>query len=669
MGKNPTYDELLQRVKVLEKLQEDEMLQQKKLQESLAAALFNYETIFNNAPFSISYLDLEMRIVKINPLMEKLIGFKSDEVEGRYCYDVWGQYAGDDKRKGRERICGVCGVEKVLNDGKIHTYERRVADSYVKVIANPVKDIDGTVIGALECGNNITEKKRDEEALRKSEEKFRTMADFTYDWEYWTDPDDKFIYVSPSVKRITGYTANDFYEDAGLLLDLIHPDDRQVFVDHKHLELSDGQLSPLEFRLVTRTGDERWISHGCRKVYAEDGTYLGVRGNNRDITELKKSGAAKAKLQNKLMQARKMEAIATLAGGVAHDFNNALTSVIGNIELVKMDPAGHNIKECAQAVEDSAYRMADLTKQLLAYARGGKYQVKQLSLRKFIEKVIHETGYSVDEKIEIVTNLSCNQDQIMADSSQLQMVFNAILTNAIEAIGGDRGWVEISCHNQELSEHFISTHPGSEYGSYVCFTIRDNGCGMGDETLKRIFEPFYSTKFAGRGLGMAAAYGIVKNHGGYITIESEPGSGTAVQVYLPLEVPESSEIYKIAPKKTVLLIEDEEILQDVEKSLLEALGYHVLVSGNGKDALRMVEDYNLTIDIALIDVHLPDITVDMLYLKLIKLRPAMKVFLCSGSALEWTSQKALNAGAEGFMQKPFSLQKLKEMLAKAGNMS
>jgi len=194
---------------------------------------------------------------------------------------------------------------------------------------------------------------------------------------------------------------------------------------------------------------------------------------------------------------------------------------------------------------------------------------------------------------------------------------------------------------------------------------------MDEETLGKIFEPFYSTKFAGRGLGMAAVYGIVKNNGGYISVDSKPGKGTLVEVYLPLFLPGPAAIAKTAEpaeKLTILLIEDEETLHVVEKRLLETLGYDVLTVKNGREALHLLKDYHGTIDLVMMDVHLPDITADILYLKLIEARPVMKVLICSGSALEWTAQKALNAGAEGFIEKPFSLQKLNEALLKVIHM-
>ena len=292
-----------------------------------------------------------------------------------------------------------------------------------------------------------------------------------------------------------------------------------------------------------------------------------------DITDLKKAEAAKMALQAKLMEARKMEMIATLAGGVAHDFNNALTVVIGSIELLTMDPSdSHNVVSCARDVNDATRRMADLTKQLLAYARGGKYQVKEINLQLFIEQAIKEIRCSSGQEIEVVCNLDCRESLVMADSSQLQMLFDAIISNAVEAMNG-QGRIEIYCSNQELTKQFLGDHPGSGYGPYVCFSVKDNGCGMNGKTLERIYEPFYSTKFAGRGLGMAAAYGIVKNHDGYISVDSKPGEGTLVKVYLPSLLPKAAATAKTPgmEKITILQIEDDEMLQGLEKEI-ESVG-------------------------------------------------------------------------------------------------
>ena len=747
----------------------------------------DWRVIFNAIDSPAMILDLQQCILEVNQKTIEITGLSPEELIGRHCYEVF-----HDQKQPPPN----CPIQALISSAKPQstTMEVEVFGKYCIVSISPIFDEKGQLEKVFHIARDITEEHLAKEALRKSEEKFRTVADFNYDWEDWLGPDDRFIYVSPSVTRITGYTAKEFYADTSLRLNIVHPDDRKNLIGHQHRRLADGQLSSLEFRIITKTGDERWINHGCQKVYAEDGKYLGVRGSNRDITDrkqaesalaesqrrlktildsapigigsskdrrfgffnrkmqemfgytakelenqssrilyesddefqrvgkikypliekygcgavetrmvnkagnlldvyltssplypgdlekgiiytitditdLKKAERTKVALQTKLMEARKMEMVATLAGGVAHDFNNALTVVIGNIELLNMNPNdGHNISSCAQEVSDAARRMADLTKQLLAYARGGKYQVQEISLQQFIEQAIKEIQCSVDRSFEVLSNLDCRESSVMADRSQLQMLFNAIFTNAIEAMSG-QGKLEISCSNQELTRQFIGDHPGSEYGSFVCFSVKDNGCGMDEKTLERIYEPFYSTKFAGRGLGMAAAYGIVKNHGGYISIDSKTGQGTMVEVYLPLFPPKTTAIAKtheLTATITILLIEDDEMLQDLEKRRLEALGYNVLSAHNGRQALQLAKKFQGTVDLALMDVHLPDIPADILYLQLMEICPAMKVLLCSGSALDWSAQKALNAGANGFIEKPFPMHKLREALLGMG---
>ncbi len=623
----------------------------------------DWHAIFNAIDSPAMILDLQQRILEVNEKTIEITGLSAEELIGRHCYEVF---------HGQQRPPQNCPFQALISTKKPQsaTMAIEVFGKVYMVFISPLFDDNGEIEKILHIARDVTEQHRAKEALRKSEEKFRTVADFTFDWEYWTDPDNKFIYVSPSAERITGYTTKEFHDDPGLMLRIIHPDDRNGFINYQHRQLDGGKVSPLRFRLITKSGEERWISHVCRQVYAEDRKFLGIRSSNRDITEQKKAETAKVTLQAKLMQARKMEAIATLAGGVAHDFNNALTVVIGNIELLKINPSSHNIESCVQTLEKAALRMTDLTKQLLAYARGGRYEIKKINLQQFIKQTIQEVRCGVDRNFEVVSNLDCRESLIMTDSNQLRMLFNAITTNAIEAVT-DQGRIEISCSEQKLTEEFIRSHPGSEYGSYVCFSVKDNGCGMDEETLGKIFEPFYSTKFAGRGLGMAAVYGIVKNNGGYISVDSKPGKGTLVEVYLPLFLPGPAAIAKTAEpaeKLTILLIEDEETLHVVEKRLLETLGYDVLTVKNGREALHLLKDYHGTIDLVMMDVHLPDITADILYLKLIEARPVMKVLICSGSALEWTAQKALNAGAEGFIEKPFSLQKLNEALLKVIHM-
>ena len=379
--------------------------------------------------------------------------------------------------------------------------------------------------------HEIAERKMAEISLKESELKFKTVANFTYDWEYWMDPDGKFIYISPSCKRISGYETDDFYHHPQLLRELVHPDDLVSF--NKHIEM-DEHIPSHEciFRIFTREGHVRWISQACQTVYDDNGNYLGKRASNRDITNYRK-------LQQQRIKSHKLEMIGRLAGGVAHQYNNALSVILGYIDLMTFDQpntVNQKVNEPSYLtdIKSAAQKMQRLTSQLLAYARGGKYLTTSLSLKSFIQDTIPIITHSFKEIVSVTVNCPENFCQIEADPTQLQMVFSSILINAFEAIDG-KGEIDVSCQPQIIPEEGrIVNDVEIPTGTYACITVMDSGKGMDHKTKERIFEPFYSTKFEGRGLGMAAAYGIIKNHGGFITVASQRGQGTTVVIYLPV---------------------------------------------------------------------------------------------------------------------------------------
>jgi len=513
-----------------------------------------------------------------------------------------------------------------------------------------------------EIFTNALERKRTEVALQESEERYRTVADFTYDWEYWLAPDGHFIYISPSCERITGYSSEEFVNDPGLFEKIIHPDDHSTVINHLGEEQSLEKSVSIDFRIITRRGEERWISHVCQAVYGADETYLGRRASNRDISKRKQ-------MQEELLKSRKMEAIATLAGGVAHEFNNALMGIMGNIELLKMDlPEEERRDRYFEAMRGSGHRMSRLTDQLLAYAQGGKYQPKNLKLDAFVIQTLQILQHDLSPEVRVETHFSKDISHIKADNAQMQMVLSAILANSNEAIE-DEGLIRITAENKDINEDFTKQRPGLKPGYYVCLTIKDDGKGMDEETISGIFEPFFTTKFQGRGMGMAAVYGIVKNHHGWIYVDSELGKGTLVQIYLPaieieLKKPEKAEVEIATGSGTILMIEDEDVVIEVTQAMLEWLGYRVMVAKTGKDAIHIAETFDGQIDLALLDIKLPDIEGGKVYPLIMKARPDLKVVIFSGYAIYGPARKILDAGAQDFIQKPFSLATLSEKLKK-----
>lgn len=425
-------------------------------------------------------------------------------------------------------------------------------------------------------------------ALHESEVKFRTIADFTYDWEYWIDPDNRFRYISPSCQRITGHSPDAFHQNPDLLRELIHPDDRAAFSDHlkqncahppasqgignsdntpaSH-EIDNNDNTPaahgidncdntpathgidnssntpasheIVFRIVTKQGEERWISHVCQSVFGEEGIYLGKRASNRDITDHRR-------LQQQSIKAHKMEMVGRLAGGIAHQFNNALSVILGYLDLMtsELPDDGAEKDSDIAAMKAAAQKMHGLTTQLLAYARGGKYLTRSLSLKEFIQETLPIITHDISQAISLSVHCSEHSCRIEADPTQLQMVLSSILMNAIEAMGAE-GSITVSCRRETVPEGgIVMDDVAIPAGIYAAFSITDTGMGMDDETRKRVFEPFYSTKFEGRGLGLAAAFGIIKNHNGFITVNSKPGHGTTVTVFLPALLGASSSSLK-----------------------------------------------------------------------------------------------------------------------------
>ncbi|MGD8335461.1 MAG: response regulator [Desulfobacterales bacterium] len=386
------------------------------------------------------------------------------------------------------------------------------------------------------------------------------------------------------------------------------------------------------------------------------------------ITERKRAEEERRRLEGQLEQARKMEAVATLAGGIAHQFNNLLSAVSGNIELMKLDDHDrHKYDRYFAPIENSIQRMANLTEQLLAYARGGKYRVSHMSMIEFVRETLPLVEHTIKPTITVETELPEKVSRVTMDVTQMQTVLSGILSNASEAIEKD-GHVLISCRDEHITAEQSKMTPGLVPGDYVVLSVTDDGKGMDEKTRQRIFEPFFSTKFQGRGLGMASVYGIIKNHEGWISVDSKPLRGTTVKIFLPAIRGEALAIKPVRAMNmensgTVLVIEDEEMVLDVTSSMLQNLGYRVLAARNGEEALRIAESHDGQIDLALLDIILPDMGGKDIYPRLLSSRPNLRVIVCSGYTLNGPAQEILKQGAQGFIQKPYTMAALSEKLS------
>jgi PAS domain S-box-containing protein len=441
-------------------------------------------------------------------------------------------------------------------------------------------------------------------------------------------------------------------------------EDQDILYFHRKHLLETNKPQSCRLRLVKKCSSEFCANLEWTIVEDGDGGLRQIRIVASDVTEQKE-------LENKVRQARKMQAIGTIAGGIAHQFNNALHIITSRIDLLEMDfPGDENISKSAKEIKKSAFRMAQLTAQLLAYARGGKYHAKTVSLSDFVRETLSLVRHVVDSSIHVDLDLPLDILNVKIDLIQFQMVLSAVLVNASEAMAGE-GNIRIACRNEIITEDIDGNSPKLTHGNYACLVIADDGKGMNEETNKRVFEPFFTTKAEGRGLGLAAAYGIVKNHDGWISVDSELSKGTVVKIYLPAIEAAVKEDAKSKPKAepikglgNMLVIEDEELVMEATREMLERLGYRVLEAKTGKEAIDIVQTFDGDIDLAMLDILLPGMNGDSIYPLLMKARPNLKVIVFSGYSIDGPAQKILNAGAEDFIQKPFTLVDLSEKLKK-----
>lgn len=380
------------------------------------------------------------------------------------------------------------------------------------------------VLTLIKENKTITERNRAEEGLRESERRFRETTDLLPTIICETGIDMKITYMNRAGLSSLGYSQTDI--ELGIkLLDLIHPEDKAKLAQHTDEILQGRELVAAECCMLRKDGSEIAVFVNLAPIHKE-GRIVGMRASIADINELKN-------LQARLLEAQKMEAIATLAGGIAHEFNNALGAVIPNADLLRMRfPDNEEIIKYVQPLHSSAKRMAHLTNQLLAYARGGKYFTQHVSLSGFVRDTLPLITHSFDPDIQVETDLSEHVCDVKVDLAQMQMVLLAVLANAAESIERS-GCIRIITRTMEVDEEHAIDHAGLQPGPYACLAIEDDGRGMDAETRARVFEPFFSTKYVGRGLGMAAVYGIVKNHGGLVLVDSALEKGAVIRIFLP----------------------------------------------------------------------------------------------------------------------------------------
>ena len=492
--------------------------------------------------------------------------------------------------------------------------------------------------------------------LEDSEYLHRITLEKISDTVLITDDQGKIVYVCPNAKIIFGLSQSKVYR-LGTIRKLL---DGMVF------NLSDlkskNEITNIEWSIRDKSGHEHFLLINIKSVKIKNGTVLYVM---RDITEFKRGEEERDNLKVQLHQAQKMEAIGTLAGGIAHDFNNLLMGIQGRASLISMDldPA-HPVQEHTKAIEKTIRSAANLTKQLLGFARGGKYEVRPVDINGLVAASAAMFGRTHKE---IRVHLTEQPEPMVAeaDRRQIEQVLLNIFVNAWQAMA-DGGELYLATSVSSLTEEDCSPHQ-IKAGRYVKISITDTGIGMDERTRQRIFDPFFTTKTKGRGtgLGLASAYGIIKNHGGIITVDSEVGRGATFNIYLPVS---EQEPYKevsireslIKGSETILLVDDEAIITDATKVMLEKLGYQVMVAKSGEEAVDAVLHKGDEIDLVILDLIMPGMDGGKAFDHIREIKPSMPVILASGYGMNEQVRLILQRGCNRFIQKPFNISKLSQ---------
>ena len=609
-----------------------------------------FHLISENAADMIAVVDMNGQRLFNSLSYRKVLGYSPEELQASSAFE---QIHPDD----RESIKQAAEDARRSGQGKTLEYRIRhkngtwlVLESTSSVIHNEGGEPEKLVI----VNRDVTERKRAEQALRRSEANFRSVVEDAPYGIYRASVTGRFLQVNPALMKMLGYEAEEALLKQGLATDIF---------------LHSGEYHRLA-ELLTRTEEIKDLEMEWKK---QDGTPITVRCSGRRAND--ESGvpayfevfaedvSEKRVLEKQLRMAQKMEAIGRLSGGIAHDFNNLLGVIIGYSRVLKKALSQENVLcEHATEIEKAGQRAASLTKQLLAFSRQQVLTPAVLNLNTLASDMEKMLPRLLGEDIEVSLALDAALGSVKADQSQIEQVILNLAVNARDAMPNG-GKLKVHTANAELDQTYTRNHPGSRAGNYVLLTVTDTGTGMDAGTLAHIFEPFFTTKERGKGtgLGLATVYGIVKQSNGYIWVDSAPGKGSSFQIYLPRyagepEVDKQKIVSeeRLSGSETILLVEDAEPLRKLAQTFLEGSGFRVLSAGSGEEALEVAARFAGVFDLLLTDVVMPGMNGRMLAEQLLPRRPGMKVLYMSGYTDSFIAGHGVLDPGTHLLHKPFT---------------
>ncbi len=624
--------------------------QRKRAEEALRQSEEKYRLMFESSPLGVLHFDDTGTITACNDNLVAILGSSREKLIGLNTI------------RDLEDTKVIGAIQEALA-GKLGHYE----DSYTSVTAGkttpvkcdfaPIMSPEGTVLGGIGIVEDITERKRAEEALRRSEYLYRSVIENIEDVFYRSDAEGKLLMVSPSGARLFGYDTVE--ETIGLPLDSfwVDPQEWQRLIG---IVKEQGKATDFEGILKRKDGSTFVATLSTHFYRDDDGVIIGTEGIIHDISDRKR-------IEAQLLQSQKMEAIGTLAGGIAHEVNNLLQVVLGHADMLLMSKGlDEKFAKSLETIRMTAHNGADLVKRILTFSRRAEPEKSTVNLTEAVRRVEGILRRIIPRMIRLEMFLEENLRMISADYSQIEQILLNLAVNARDAMP-EGGRLVFETKNVTIRREYCRTHPEVKPGKYVLLTVSDTGQGMAKETLDRIFEPFFTTKQPGKGtgLGLSMVFGVVKSHGGHITCYSEVGLGSTFGIYFPaltgdLRADDLSTTIEMPPggTETLLLVDDEDAVLTLGAEMLELAGYTVLTAANGREALEVYQSRGDSISLVILDLVMPGISGRRCLEELLKINPNAKVLIASGYAADGPAREARESGAVGFVSKPFDLKRI-----------
>lgn len=626
--------------------------ERKQAEEALRASEERYRNLFNNAQIGLYQARIsDGLIIEANSRISQIYGYNSrEECIGDY---VASEHYIDGGT--RDRLLG-----ELRKKGEVRNFEARMSKKdgsiFWERFSSRIYPEKGYIEGVVA---DITEEKIAEEKLRESEERYRRLVENAPLGIISVDRRGQIIEVNPVFLSILGSPSEQATRTINMLT--FPPLVQMGISGNIRRCLDGGEPGIYEAPYTSKWGKEAYLRYHLTPIHDGDGQVVGVQAIVEDISERKK-------LEVQLLQAQKMEAIGTLAGGIAHDFNNILAAIMGYTELANLDvPEGSNARYKLNEVLKASHRAKDLVRQILAFSHQGRQERKPVEMSPLIKEILRLLRASLPSIIEIRQHIDTDTDIIETDPTQIHQVLMNLCTNAAHAMRENGGVLEVSLKKVDMDGFAVAQHPDFQPGSYLRLSVSDTGHGMTREVLKRIFDPYFTTKEVGEGtgLGLAVVHGIVKSHEGAITVYSEPGKGSTFQVYFPridrakgVEATQRAEPFPMGKQECILFVDDEQPLADMGKQMLEHLGYRVAVRMSSIEALKLFQAQPKRFDLVITDMTMPNMTGDKLSRELMGIRPDIPIILCTGFSERITAEKVQELGIREFAMKPLLMSDL-----------